>query len=269
MRMSKVIFALGFAVALAGCATITKGTDDLVTIDTEPDGAQCFLSTEKGQVAVINPTPGSIKVPKSKRDLSVRCELDGYFPTEGVIASSFQAMTIGNVLFGGLIGVAIDAGSGAMHKYEDAIRITLIPKSFSSEEERDGFFDMLRADYLAGYDAAIVKIEDKCEAAGTCESQLEDAEESRDNRLAEIETMRAEAKIALLIPESFSSEDERDGFFDKLRADYLAAYDEAVAKIKETCEAAGTCESQLEDAEEKRDARLAEIETMRGEATII
>ena len=199
--MFTAITVLGFAAAVAGCATITKGTDDLVTIDTDPGGAQCFLFTENKQIAVINPTPGSIKIPKSKKDLSVRCEKDGYFPTEGVIASSFQAMTIGNVLFGGIIGVAIDAGSGAMHKYEEGVSITLIPESFSSAEERDGFFDTLRADYLAGYDAAIVKIEDKCEAAGTCESQLEDAEESRDTRLAKIETMRAEAKIALLIPE--------------------------------------------------------------------
>ena len=194
MRTITAITVLGCAVAV-GCATITKGTDDLVTIDTKPDGAQCILFTQDKQIAVVNPTPGSIEVPKSKRDLLVRCEKDGYFPTEGVIASSFQAMTIGNVLFGGLIGVAIDAGSGAMHYYEDAIRITMIPKSFSSEDERDGFFDKLRADYLAAYDEAVAKIKKTCEAAGTCESQLEDAEEKRDTRLAEIDTMRGEAKI--------------------------------------------------------------------------
>ena len=180
---------------MAGCATITKGTDDLVTIDTEPDGAQCVLFTDKGQVAVINPTPGSIKVPKSKRDLSVRCEKDGYFPTEGVIASSFQAMTFGNILFGGLIGVAIDAGSGAMSKYESGVSITLIPESFPSEEERDGFFDTLRSDLLVEYDSAIVKINDKCAASENCESRLKKAEEDRDTRLAEIETMRGEAVI--------------------------------------------------------------------------
>ena len=196
MRMFTAITVLGCAAAVAGCATITKGTDELVTIDTEPDGAQCVLFMENKQIAAINPTPGSIKVPKSKKDLSVRCEKDGYLPTAGVIASSFQAMTIGNVLFGGIIGVAIDAGSGAMHKYEEGVSITLIPESFTSEEARDGFFDTLRADFLAEYDAAVVKIKDKCEAAGTCKSQLEDAEESRDTRLAEIEAMRAEAKIA-------------------------------------------------------------------------
>ena len=269
MRMFTAMTVLGCAVAMAGCATITKGTDQLVTIDTEPDGAVCDLFTDDKQIAVINPTPGSIKVPKSKKDLSVRCEKDGYFPTEGVIKSSFQGMTFGNILFGGIIGIAIDAGSGAMNKYEEGVSITLIPESFSSEEERDGFFDTLRADYLVEYDAAVVKINDKCAASDNCERRLKDAEESRDTRLAEIETMRAEAKIVHLIPDSFSSAEERDGFFDTLRTDYLVGYDTAVVKIKDSCEAAGTCESQLKDAAESRDRKLGEIEAMRAEAKIV
>ncbi len=40
MRMFAALTVLGCAVAMAGCATITKGTDDLVTIDTDPAGAQ-------------------------------------------------------------------------------------------------------------------------------------------------------------------------------------------------------------------------------------
>ncbi len=269
MRMFTAITVLGCAAAVAGCATITKGTDDLVTIDTDPGGAQCFLFTENKQIAVINPTPGSIKVPKSKKDLSVRCEKDGYFPTEGVIASSFQAMTIGNVLFGGIIGVAIDAGSGAMHKYEEGVSITLIPESFTSEEERDDFFDTLREDFIVEYYAAVVEINNKCAEPGTCKSKLKKTKENHDARLAEIEAKRAEAKIVHLIPESFSSAEERDGFFDMLRADYLAGYDASVVKIKDTCAAAGTCESQLKDAEENRDKKLAEFEAKRAEAKIL
>ena len=195
MRMLTAITLLGCAAAVAGCATITKGTDELVSIDTAPDGAQCVMFADHKQIAEISPTPGSIKVPKSKKDLSVRCEKDGYLPTEGVIASSFQAMTFGNILFGGIIGVAIDAGSGAMNKYEEGVSITLIPESFSSEEERDDFFDRLRTDFLVDYDAAVVEIEDTCAESDNCESQLEDAEESRDTRLAEIEGMRGEARI--------------------------------------------------------------------------
>lgn len=269
MRMFTAITLLGCAAAVAGCATITKGTDELVTINTDPGGAQCVLFTDDKQIAVINPTPGSIKVPKSKKDLSVRCEKDGYLPAEGVIASSFQAMTFGNILFGGIIGIAIDAGSGAMNKYEDGVSITLIPESFTSEEERDDFFDTLRADFLVEYDAAVVEINDKCEASENCESRLKDAEENRDARLAEIEAKRGEAKIVYLIPESFSSAEERDGFFDMLRADYLAGYEASVVKIEDTCAAAGTCESQLKDAEENRDTRLGEIEAMRAEAKIV
>jgi len=43
--------------------------------------------------------------------------------------------------------------------------------------------------------------------------------------------MRGEAKIVHLIPESFSSAEERDGVFDMLLADYLIEYDAGVVKI--------------------------------------
>jgi hypothetical protein len=195
MRIIKAVTIFACAGALAGCATITKGSDDLVTIDTEPEGAICTLTAEDKHIAVVNPTPGSLKVPKSKKDLTVNCEKEGFFPTEGVIRSKFQAMTLGNALFGGLIGVAIDAGSGAMNNYEDGVMITLIPESFASEQERDSFFDKLRADVVASYETAVVKINNKCEADDTCESKLKKAGEKRDTRLDEIAAMRAEAKI--------------------------------------------------------------------------
>ena len=40
------------------------------------------------------------------------------------MASEFQAMTFGNILFGGLIGVVVDAASGATHEYPPLVTIT-------------------------------------------------------------------------------------------------------------------------------------------------
>jgi hypothetical protein len=187
------IFVIG--IALAGCATITTGSDDLVTIDTDPNGAICRLTADGIQVAVINPTPGSIEVPKSKNDLTVRCDRDGYLPAEGVIESKFQGMTFGNILFGGVIGVIIDASSGASNNYDDGVLITLIPEGFPTTEKRDNFFDKMETDFLAGYDVIVAKINEKCEAGDTCESQLKGAGEKRDTKLAEIAAMRAKATI--------------------------------------------------------------------------
>lgn len=50
-------------------------------------------------------------------------------------------MTFGNILFGGIIGVAVDASSGAMHEYPAAISIAMAPNSFPNASERDKFFD--------------------------------------------------------------------------------------------------------------------------------
>jgi hypothetical protein len=41
----------------------------------------------------------------------------------GNLASEFQAMTFGNTLLGGIIDIAIDAASGAMHQYSDSVTI--------------------------------------------------------------------------------------------------------------------------------------------------
>ena len=45
-------------------------------------------------------------------------------------------MTFGNILFGGIIGIAVDAASGAMHQYPDSVTITLIPDEFATAEAR-------------------------------------------------------------------------------------------------------------------------------------
>jgi len=115
---------------VAGCATITTGSNDTVTIDTEPSGAACILTRGVKQVGAVNPTPGSLEVPKSQDDLTVRCDRAGYLTSQGTIASGFQAMTLGNLILGGVVGLVVDAASGAMTRYEDGVKITMIPESF-------------------------------------------------------------------------------------------------------------------------------------------
>ena len=62
-------------------------------------------------------TPGTIILPKSKHDVAVSCVEQCYTTGVGVLASETEIMTAGNVLFGGVIGLGIDAAFGAMNKY--------------------------------------------------------------------------------------------------------------------------------------------------------
>lgn len=183
------------AASVAGCATVTTGTDDTVTIDTDPSGAICRLSAKGEQVAVVNPTPGSISVPKSRADLDVACELDGHLVSEGVIASDVQAMTFGNVLLGGAVGVAIDAASGAMNEYEPGVRITMIPEAFADAQARDAFFAQVEADVQASHEASLAKMADICGDEDNCARERLKAEKKRDAVLENLAAKRAQTRI--------------------------------------------------------------------------
>jgi uncharacterized membrane protein len=186
---------LSLVVLTSGCATLTKGGNQTVTVDTDPSGAVCSLSREGKPVAVVNPTPGSVQVEKAKGTIAIACTRQGYLEAAGTLASEFQAMTFGNILFGGIVGIAVDAASGAMNEYPASVTITLIPEAFATAAARDEFFDRMRA--TLEREAAEVKdrIDRTC-ARNDCEQQLAAATAGKAGKLAEIEQRRVAAKIA-------------------------------------------------------------------------
>lgn len=127
MRL-QIIAVLAAATAVAGCASVTKGTSQNITINSSPSGASCTVEREGKMIATIPATPQIIKVSKSKNDLTLTCNLAGYKTAQYVIPSDVEAMTAGNVIFGGLVGLAIDAGTGAMNKYDANVTVVLQPE---------------------------------------------------------------------------------------------------------------------------------------------
>ncbi len=123
--MYKMILIVLLASPLVGCATIIKGSSQTLSLNTSPAGAKCELKRNGELLGYINPTPGTINVSKSKRDIDYLCELGGYDRAAGIISSSFQGWTLGNVIFGGVIGVGIDAASGSMTEYNSGPAIVL------------------------------------------------------------------------------------------------------------------------------------------------
>jgi len=186
---------LSLVMMTTGCATLTKGTSQAVTVDTDPSGAMCTLTRDAKPLAIVNPTPGSVPVEKAQGTISVACTKQGFLEAAGNLASEFQAMTFGNILFGGVVGIVVDAASGAMHRYPDRVTITLIPAEFTTVKARDEFFDRMRA--ALEREAAEVKerVDQTC-TRGDCDRQLAAAEAGRTEKLAEIERRRASAVIA-------------------------------------------------------------------------
>ena len=122
MRM----LSLGLTALLAaGCSTITTGTTQPVSIVTVGvEGATCELtSPEVGTVTVV--TPAQAVLPKSQHSVRVVCRKECYADGQGIINSTFEEMTAGNLLVGGVVGVAVDASSGAMNRYDNRVEVQM------------------------------------------------------------------------------------------------------------------------------------------------
>lgn len=123
--LRRLLAPLLLVATLPACATITTGTTATISVMTEPPGAACTLRRQGDVVGVVNPTPGSVTVSKSIHAIDVNCTRAGYGPGMGAISSQFQAMTVGNILIGGVVGVVVDAASGAAGTYPGSVTIAL------------------------------------------------------------------------------------------------------------------------------------------------
>ncbi len=98
---------------MAGCASITRGTTDTLIVESNPSGADVRLSN-----GMTGKTPAAFKLPR-KDSLVVTITKDGYESIEinviPQIVGAGSAGMAGNIVFGGLIGAAVDASTGAMH----------------------------------------------------------------------------------------------------------------------------------------------------------
>lgn len=150
----------------SACATLTTGTTQPLTITSEPAGAICRLERDGGVVGVVNPTPGSVTISRSSRDLSVRCEKQGFEPGLRTISAGFQAATLGNILLGGVVGIVIDAASGAAGQYEPNLHVVLPPGQLGSAGNRDAWFAARRSEIIGQFDERIAIVRGRCSAAG-------------------------------------------------------------------------------------------------------
>ena len=128
MRKTFPLFAIFLALSLSGCASIVSGDNQTVSITAlyegkSVTGAMCTANNDEGTWYVT--TPGSIILSRSGEALVVVCEKEGYDAGIVTVESSTKPMAFGNILFGGIIGAAVDAGTGAAFDYPQSITILM------------------------------------------------------------------------------------------------------------------------------------------------
>lgn len=199
VKAAAALAAIAAMALTSGCATVTKGASQTLTVQTAPEGAACMLERDGKVIGAVNPTPGSIKVGKGRKDIAVSCEKTGYLKSSDNLSPTFQAMTAGNILIGGLIGVAVDAASGAMNEYPSALDVTLIPERFTSEDEKSAFFSEYRKrienSYMQELDKQGLTVTD-CDQKPECRERLKKRKVVQDEKLARIESQHAAAIVA-------------------------------------------------------------------------
>jgi hypothetical protein len=103
------IAAVAVAIVTA-CGTIIHGTRQDVGISSTPTGAQVVVDNMP-----VGQTPVVAKLTRKDNHV-VRITMPGYQTFETNVTRSVSGWVWGNIVFGGLIGLAVDAISGGLYK---------------------------------------------------------------------------------------------------------------------------------------------------------
>ena len=129
--MKHLIAAGGALFALAGCASIFNGQTQPVTIRSQPDGAIIVVTNRAGESIHTGTAPATLTLKRGagyfkSETYTVVLKKEGFADREMTITGSLSGWYIGNILFGGLIGMlAIDPATGGMYTFPESVTGTL------------------------------------------------------------------------------------------------------------------------------------------------
>ena len=114
------------------------GTSQDVGISSTPTSASVTLDN-----ATNGQTPFVAKLSRKDSHI-IHITADGYQPADLTLTRSVSGWVWGNLLFGGLIGLAVDAITGGLYKLTpDQLNATLAKQSASVAPTKDGFYVVL------------------------------------------------------------------------------------------------------------------------------
>lgn len=125
----RLILAAALCVALGGCASVTRGTTENISIASTPSGAQADVAGL--DIPTVCVTPCVVQAKRSA-DIVVTVSKEGYepqiVPLSKDVSGSGGAGFAGNLLLGGLVGMGVDAATGAaMDHKPNPVIVTLQP----------------------------------------------------------------------------------------------------------------------------------------------
>lgn len=127
-----VLLLSGASFWLASCATIIHGTRQEIGFSSSPTGAIVFIDKKE-----LAKTPFIASLTRKDKHL-VRIEMPGYEPFEMLITKKVSGWVWGNIVFGGLIGLIVDAVSGGIYELNPGqVQAALSKKQFGFLHKQD------------------------------------------------------------------------------------------------------------------------------------
>lgn len=107
---------------VTSCCSIFNGSKQSIGFSSSPDGANVSIDgIPRGK------TPLTLKLERDE-DHTVKIALPGYYPYSATLTHSVSGWVWGNLLFGGLIGLAVDAGTGSLYVLTpEQVQAQLVP----------------------------------------------------------------------------------------------------------------------------------------------
>jgi outer membrane lipoprotein SlyB len=136
-HMNRVL-AVAAAALLSGCGSIMHGGSQDIGVSSSPTNAEVSIDgLIKGRTPVI--------ANLSRKDNHiVKLALPGFAPAELTLTRSVSGWVWGNLVFGGLIGLGVDAISGGLYKLSpEQLSGALAKESASIRTDKDGIYVVL------------------------------------------------------------------------------------------------------------------------------
>jgi hypothetical protein len=127
-----VVLTLAGIIGIWGCATIMHGTSQKIGISSMPTGAKVSIDNKD---LGITPLFADLK---RGEDHIVKIDLEGYQRSELTITKSVSGWVWGNIVLGGLIGLAVDAMTGGLYDLSPEQLNAELKKQGASAIEKEG-----------------------------------------------------------------------------------------------------------------------------------
>lgn len=136
------VFALTASVLFfSSCASIVSKSSYPVSFSSDPSHAKITIKDQDGSIVFQGETPATFKLKSGggffrKASYTYTLEKDGYASKTMPLNCEFDAWYIGNIVFGGLIGLLIvDPATGAMFKLDRSFVAETLDKEHKDEQE--------------------------------------------------------------------------------------------------------------------------------------